>query len=137
MKKLFLFGLGLFLIIIASCEEDTLDIEIDISSDDWKVVQIKKTNDLSYVSATENYILQFVNDSAFTFNLDVNTCGGQYKIISAGRIEFGNVYCTEMCCDSQYAYDLRQLILDMTSYYGKDNQLVLKGQQGEIVLESF
>ncbi|MBA7571827.1 hypothetical protein ES708_13596 [subsurface metagenome] len=135
MNKL-IFWLGLFLIIFFSCEKENIDTEIDITLNDWKVIKIKKQGELSYLNAAESYIFEFINDTTFTFNLDVNSCGGQYKIISKGSIELGDTYCTEICCDSDFAEDLRQLIPQMTRYYGKGNELIFKGQ-GEIILGKF
>ena len=136
MNKLIFFVLGLFLIIFFSCEKENIDTEIDITLNDWKVLKIKKQEELSYLYATESYIFKFINDTTFTFNLDVNSCGGQYEIINIGSIELGDTYCTDICCDSDFAEDLRQLIPQMTRYYEKDNQLIFKGQ-GEIILERF
>ncbi len=135
MNKL-IFWLGLFLIIFFSCEKENIDTEIDITLNDWKVIKIKKQGELSYLNAAESYIFEFINDTTFTFNLDVNSCGGQYKIISKGNIELGVTYCTEICCDTDFAEDLRQLIPQMTRYYGKGDELIFKGQ-GEIILEKF
>lgn len=135
MKK-FIFWFGMFLVIFISCEEDNLDTEIDITLNDWKVIKIKKQGELLYLNATESYIFEFINDTTFTFNLDVNGCGGNYKVINIGDIELGDAFCTEICCDSDFAKDLRQLIPQMTRYYGKGNQLIFKGQ-GEIIFERF
>ena len=129
-----IFCLGLFLIIFPSCEKENIDTEIDITLNEWKVIKIRKQGELFYLSATESYIFEFINDTTFTFNLDVNSCGGQYKIISKGNIKLGCTYCTEICCDSDYAEELLQLIPNMTKYYGEDNKLIFEGQ-GEIILE--
>lgn len=136
MNKLIFFAFGLFLIIFFSCEEENINTEIDITLNDWKVVKIKKQGELSYLYPSETYIFDFINDTIFTFNLDVNSCGGEYEIINAGNIELGDTYCTEICCDSDYAEDLRQLIPKMNTYYGKGDQLILKGQ-GEIIFEKY
>lgn len=131
MKK-YIFWFGMFLVIFTSCEEDNFDTEIDITLNDWKVTKIQKHGAISYLNAPENYIFEFINDTTFTFNLDVNGCGGQYRIISKGNIELSESYCTMICCDSEYSEELLQLIPKMTKFYGIDNKLVFQGQ-GEIV----
>ena len=135
MKKIILW-FGMFLVVLISCEEENIDTEIDLTLNDWKVVKIKKQEELSYLYAKESYIFEFINDTTFTFNLDVNGCGGQYEIINAGKIVLEDTYCTEICCDSDFAEDLRLLIPKMTSFFGKGNQLIFQGQ-GEIIFEKY
>lgn len=120
------------MVALSSCEKSNLDDEIDLTANDWKIIKIKSPGESTYLVATEDYVFNFVNDSIFTFNLDVNGCGGDYEIISKGNIEFGWPYCTMVCCDSDFADKLLELIPDMTRYFGLDNKLVLQGQ-GEII----
>ena len=119
-------------LIIWSCEKE--DIDIDLKSNNWVVVKIKKQGESSYSFAKESYILKFINDSILDFNLDVNSCSGKYNIVNNGNIELGLVACTLICCDSDFAEDLVQLIPKMTKYYGKGNELIFEGQ-GEIILQ--
>ena len=131
-KILILVFSSLIGLIMWSCEKE--DINIDIKSNNWVVVKTMKQGEFSYSIAKENYILKFINDSIFDINLDVNSCQGKYNIVSNGNIELGLVACTEICCDSDFAEDLVQLIPLMTKYYGKGNELIFEGQ-GEIILK--
>ncbi len=118
--------------IVWSCEKE--DIDINLKSNNWVVVKIKKQGESSYSLAKESYILKFISDSILDFNLDVNRCKVKYNIIGNGNIEWKERFCTELCCDSDYAVDLMQLIPKMTNYYGKGKELIFEGQ-GKIILK--
>ena len=119
-------------LIMWSCKKE--DSNIDIESNNWEIVKIKNQGESTYTNATESYILVFVNDTTYTLKLDVNNCGGQYKIVQNGKISFNTMACTEICCDSEFAENLVLLLSKMTEYYGKGNELILEGQ-GEIILK--
>jgi heat shock protein HslJ len=119
-------------LIIWSCKKE--DIDIDIKSNNWEVVKIKKQGESTYEKAKENYILEFTNDTTFTLNLDVNNCFGNYEIIYSGNIKFKTMISTQICCDTDFAIDLIHLFPKMTEYYGKGNELIFEGQ-GEIILK--
>ncbi len=118
-------------LIMWSCQKE--DITIDISESNWKVVKTQLPNG-STKNASGNYILKFVTDSTFTLNLDVNNCQANYSISEAGTIQIGPLGCTKVCCDDEFAENLRDLLSNMTSYYGKGNKLIFEGQ-GRIVLK--
>ncbi|MCB2196441.1 MAG: hypothetical protein KQH79_11325 [Bacteroidetes bacterium] len=126
------FWIALILMILTSCEENNIDTNIDITSNNWKVEKIRMNGELTYINAPEIYIFEFINDTTYTFNLDMNRCGGSYKVLNAGSIELDGPYCTMVCCDSDFALKLLQTIHEMTKFYGIDNKLVFKGQ-GEII----
>ena len=133
LRKFLIIVFSIFIgMIMCSCEKE--DINIDLKSNNWVVVKIKKQGESSYSIAKESYILKFINDSIFEINLDVNNCSGKYNIVSNGIIELGLVACTLICCDSDFAEDLVQLIPKMTRYYGKGRELIFEGQ-GEIILK--
>jgi len=110
------------------------DIYIDLTSNDWEVVKIKKDGDSGYTKARESYILSFTSENTYAINLDVNNCFGDYDITSDGNIDFGLMGCTEVCCDSEFAQNLSLLFPKMTKYYGKGDELILEGE-GKIVLK--
>jgi hypothetical protein len=118
--------------ILTSCEENNVDTDIDLTSNNWKVTKIRMKEELTYINPPGDYIFEFINDTTFTFNLDINTCGGEYKIINNGNIELDAPYCTMACCDSEFAFQLVQVIPTISKFYGIDNKLVFKGQ-GEII----
>jgi len=113
---------------------DKKDIYIDLTSNDWEVVKIKKDGDSGYTKARESYILSFTSENTYAINLDVNNCFGDYDITSDGNIDFGLMGCTEVCCDSEFAQNLSLLFPKMTKYYGKGDELILEGE-GKIVLK--
>jgi heat shock protein HslJ len=128
----FKFWIGIFLLILTSCEESNVDKDIDLTANNWKVTKIRMNGELNYISAIEDYIFEFTTDTTYTFNLDMNRCGGSYKVLSAGSIELNGPYCTMVCCDSDFALMLLQTMHKITTFYGIDNKLVFKGQ-GEII----
>ena len=118
-------------LLLFSCEKDN----IDITSNKWEVVKIKKQDASDFTKTKESYILEFVNDSTLTLSLDVNTCHGSYNIPTKGNIEIDRMVCTKICCDdSEFANDLSALFPKMTSYHGKGNKLIFEGS-GEIVFK--
>ncbi len=110
------------------------DIYIDLTSNDWEIVKIKKQGESSYTKAGASYILSFTNEQTYALKLDVNNCFGDYEITSNGNIVIGHMGCTEVCCDSEFAQTLLQLFPKMTKYYGKGDELIFEGE-GKIVLK--
>ena len=119
-------------LIMWSCEKE--DINIDITSNNWEVVKIKKQGESTYTKTKESYVLEFTSDTTCTLKLDVNNCFGNYEIINSGNIKINPMGCTEICCDSDFAEDLLLLFPKMTEYYGKGKELIFEGQ-GKIILE--
>ena len=110
------------------------DIYIDLTSNNWEIVKMKKQGEYTYTKAEESYVLTFTNEQTYTLNLDVNNCFGNYEIANKGNIDLGYVGCTEICCDSEFAQNLTQLFPKITKYYGKGDNLIFEGE-GEIVLK--
>ena len=119
-------------LIMWSCEKE--DINIDIKSNNWEVVKIKKQGESTYTKTKESYVLEFTSDTTCTLKLDVNNCFGNYEIINSGNIKINPMVCTEICCDSDFAEKLLQLFPKMTEYYGKGKELIFEGQ-GKIILK--
>jgi heat shock protein HslJ len=123
----------LLLIIFSSCEKENVDNHIDLTLHEWQVIKYREYGKISYSVVKERYVLKFNNiDKTLGFNLDVNNCGGNYKILGNSNIEIENPYCTEICCDSEQAEEFVRLIPKMTKYSLEDNRLVFEGQ-GEII----
>ena len=110
------------------------DIYIDLTSNNWEVIKIKKQGESSYTKTGESYILSFTSENIYAINLDVNNCFGDSEITSNGNIDFSHMVCTMVCCDSEFAQNLSQLFPKMTKYYGKGDELILEGE-GKIVLK--
>ncbi len=118
----------------SSCLKE--DIDIDLTAEDWKVVKIRKSGQLTFTSTDSTYILRFVSDEDYNLSLDVNNCAGIYNISQKGSIEFQGAACTEICCDSEYAQDLSLLLPKMSSYYTRGGELHFEGD-GKIILSSY
>lgn len=115
-----------------SCKKE--DINIDIKSNKWVVIKMKRQGEFTFTETRESYVLEFTSDTTYTLILDVNICFGYYEIINNGDIKISTIGCTEVCCDSDFAEDLSQLFPKMTEYYGKGNNLIFEGE-GEIVFD--
>lgn len=131
-KKIVLLILVMVGLTMWSCEKEKSDI--DITSNSWEVVKIKKQGKHTYTKVKETYVLEFINDSVYTLKLDVNDCEGNYTAGGDGKINIESMACTEICCDSELAEDLVRLLPEMTDYYGIDQELILAGE-GEIILK--
>ena len=121
-------GLGL---IVQSCTKQ--DANIDLTSSIWTVDKVIWSGQSTPVKADSLYLLEFANDTQYTFALDVNTCFGEYTNTGNGNVIIKRMGCTEMCCDSEFAIKLSLLLPKMTKYYGKEEKLYLEGD-GEIIL---
>lgn len=109
------------------------DIYLDLTTNNWEIIKIKKQGESSYKKAVNSYVLSFINQSSYSINLDVNECFGSYEVISDGNINLGPLGCTEICCDSEFAQTLSDLLPKMTSYYGKSDELIFEGE-GKIIM---
>lgn len=125
-----IFIISLICLVILSCKKE--DINIDMKSNKWVVIKMKSQGESTYTKASESYVLEFTSDTTYTLKLDVNICFGHYEIMNSGNIIISPMGCTKICCDSDFAEDLSQLLPKMTEYYGKGDELIFEGQ-GEIV----
>ena len=129
LKILFLaFGIGL---LATACTKK--EVDIDLSSREWKVEKIRKSGKLIYTNTDSTYVLTFNSNESYSLDLDVNSCIGLYEIRQKGNIAFQAMACTEICCDTEFAADLAGLFPEMTGYYVRDNRLYFDGN-GEIIL---
>ena len=117
---------------LSSCTKK--DLDIDLTSSDWKVVKIRNSGQLIYSGTDSTYILRFTSETEYSLNLDVNACVGLYQLTHRGSIAIQPMACTEMCCDSHFAWELAALFPEMTSYYLRDDKLYFQGE-GEIILQ--
>jgi hypothetical protein len=118
-------------ILLASC--DKKDMDIDLTSSEWKVEKIRKSGQLIYSGTDSTYVLRFTSETEYTLNLDVNACIGLYRVTHRGCIAIQPMACTEICCDSDFAWELAELFPEMSSYFLRDNRLHFQGE-GEIIL---
>jgi len=109
--------IGLFLVIsisLISCEKE--DNDISIKGTKWKVVYIKDNGSSFNKRAKEDYIIEFKNDSSYSLSLDVNECIGNYNILNEKEIIIARSGCTKVCCDSEFAEELRELLGEINNY---------------------
>ncbi len=118
----------------SSCMKE--DMDVDLSSKDWKVLKIKNKGQLSYTSTDSTYVLCFSSKTEYTLDLDVNGCIGSYEVPDPGNIEIQPMACTKVCCDSEFAEELACLLPGMTEYYTRGGELHLEGV-GKIVLQTY
>ena len=111
-----------------------MDVDIDLTSSGWKVEKIRNSGQLIYSGTDSTYVLRFTSATEYTLNLDVNACIGLYEVSHRGSIAMQPMACTEICCDTDFAWELAGLLPEMTAYYVMDNRLYLEGD-GEIILQ--
>lgn len=128
----------IFLILIiltnlSSCSNDSSAKrpDIQIITGNWKILSASLQN--LPETSKGNYFLFF--SEAHTYELvldksiDINICGGDFDLVSDNRISFGGPICTKVCCDSDYAMKLIQIITKMsgnpTTYLIKNDSLIL------------
>ncbi len=109
--------------------------EIDLGSNQWVCLKMKKRTMASYKKAPKPYTLTFINDTTYTLLLDVNACQGYYHILNPGHIDIERMGCTEVCCDLEFAGNLSEVFAKMTRYYTRGDQLVFSGP-GSIVFKA-
>lgn len=133
MIKQFLF-IGLLISIFISCEKENSNI--DITSSNWKVVKIKKEGNIFYTKVSENYAMNFSNDSIYEFSMVHNRCSGSFKIESIGQIEIERGFCTLAGGEPDFSDELYEIIVNSKEYFGLDDQLILQGND-EVLLEKY
>ena len=125
---------GLLISICFSCEKENNNI--DITSSNWKVVKIKKEGNIFYTKVSEDYTINFSNDSIYNFRMVCNTCGGSFKLESKGQIEIERGFCTMVGGEPDFSDELYEIILNSKEYFGLDDKLILQGND-EVLLEKY
>lgn len=127
LKTLFFFSLLAFY----ACN-DKKDL---VYTNDWIAKSITHANG---VFETPNFEYLFIVEkkNEFSLRLDINTCGGNVKF---GRktVEFKNdIFCTEVCCDSDFALSLINKLPTTEKWTVEGNLLILENENDlKIVLE--
>ena len=114
-----------------TCEKK--EIDIDLTTSTWEVISIKQSGQVLSDKAKESYTLKFTDDMTYILTLDVNNCQGVYTIQNDGEIVLERSGCTKVCCDSDYAETLLELIPKMTEYFMRGDILKFTGK-GQIEL---
>jgi hypothetical protein len=120
-----------------ACDEDRDEgpvSHIDLSRSKWQVQGFVESHGSELLSSRSRYVLEFVNDSLFTINLDANRYFGMYESEENGYFKIRTLEKKEeICCDSQYANALLQKILEAGYHHYNGETLTLNGN-GEIHL---
>jgi hypothetical protein len=98
----------------------------------WKLAKIEISEKV-IIPKKMDYFLTISSDN-FAYNLAVNKCSVDVKIIDNSFIEFAKVACTEICCDGTM-----DSISDYINYSGSfevsDSNLVIQNESGTYYLE--
>lgn len=119
----------LFAPLIISCSKD----KQTIIKNDWQVESIKIHSDSALKFPVNTYILSFENKRKYYIKLDVNSCSGKVNFKSNNKIEFESDGCTKICCDSDFAKNLMDILSKANQYNVTDVTLILTGENGEII----
>ena len=105
-------------------------IDKKLTETTWVAKSYKVASSSSNEQAPATYTLLF-KEKEINLSLDVNQCGGDYSIGNNNKINFSSLYCTEACCDSDFAIAIVSLLPKMKTYVINKYKLTLKGE-GEI-----
>jgi hypothetical protein len=120
-----------------SCDnwEDEPEYLPSLNHTKWKVEGITPQNEGDKLLTKTTYQLEFINDSTFTLNLDINRVIGKYEVTPYGDLRIYEVKKTKDCCDSQYALLLEEIILNTDRFRLSEGGITLSGF-GEIYLKN-
>ena len=121
----------IFSLTIFSCEKDK---NIDSIIGKWEVISVYKDSIIVPKNIEIKYNLEFRNDTNVMIALDVNDCWGNYSIILENNINFSDFGCTKICCDSDYALKLINIIQESSKFEISDDILSLQNI-GEVKLK--
>lgn len=140
MKKLT--SLIIFLLLLAGMSSCNKTANIDITSYSWELKSFKTKGETFKPTKREHlfqqaYILEFDNDTAFTFNTSVNHAMGKYIISQRGKIEIINYREISRAGaadpnEQKFNKSLAEVFNEATFYIVKGRTLTFKGSKGEV-----
>ena len=131
MKNILSFGIIAIASLLIGCTKHN---PLVINSD-W-VFESLILNNQTLMEAENEYVLHFTNGSNFTIHWDVNICGGKVQFKRNDEIQFSEMYCTEACCDSDFADKASALLMEVDTYSLSGSNLILEGRDGiKVVLK--
>lgn len=123
-------------LLVLSCDqvEEKPTMQKPLAQSEWLI-----TGYLSSVSNEPNvspiaYQLNFINDSTFILNLDINKLVGKYSATQDGTFQVIETKQTDSCCDSENALQLAAVISTTQNYRATQEGITLVGA-GEVYLE--
>ncbi len=129
-----LLALGLIYISCDNWEEEPENLP-RLAYTKWKVEGISPEIEGDQLSSKSSYQLEFINDSTFTLNLDINRLIGKYNLSTYGELRVYEVKKTKDCCDSQYALMLEEILSNTDRFRLSEGGITLSGV-GEIYLKN-
>lgn len=96
-----------------------------LNDTEWEVWSITAPDNDFILIAPTPYPVNFHKDNIFNIRLDVNSCGSTYRLEAENNIYIDPIYCTLVCCDSDFANTLIDILKDVNSYKitGEDLEL--------------
>jgi heat shock protein HslJ len=95
----------------------------------WVLKGISHKSADSMVIIKDQYMLQILSENSFKLKLDVNDCGGKFRI-SGGKMDFLDMYCTEACCDSELALQILSALTHADAFSLQEDVLTFIGETG-------
>jgi len=125
----------ILLLTLISCNKDVEVNSILFST--WEAKSFMSIESVAYPKNENNKIqLAFYENGIYSLKLDVNGCGGTFKMNNENQIEIEPANCTYICCDSKFSDKLAMTISKVTSYSIEGKILKLNVPQwGYIKLE--
>lgn len=105
--------------------------EREVLDNSWRVVSYKMNDADSLRTTSQSYVLSFADRNNFSFQLDVNTCGGSVEFKPNNILVFSqNPTCTEACCDGVFSSGVLSAIKQVNRFELLNEQLILTGNNG-------
>jgi len=111
-----------------------------IVGNEWQVESIKVHADstLQFPDSGKVYILSFENkkidlNRKYTLKLDVNSCTGKVRFKSKSTVDFETHGCTKICCDSDFAKKIIDILPNVNKYDISGAALTFTSENGEIL----
>jgi hypothetical protein len=123
MKKLLI---PFILLIVFACKKEAKEI----TQHQWKVKSIRVHPDSSSRISTEDYILSFEDKYSYSFNLSINSCGGEVQFKSKNKVNFDDAACTLACCDSDFSQKSLDILTKSEVFELNDDVLIFKTNNG-------
>lgn len=113
-----------------SCDslENDLVINENLPRSKWQLEGFKMPYETELISSHRRYVLEFLNDSVYTLNLDVNQVFGKYESGENGNFRLWNMEQTIVCCDSEYALNFLELLKGSGQFRTTGKELVINGE---------
>ncbi len=121
----------LTLLCFGGCSKD----KQTIVRNEWQVASIKVHADsiLQHVSSGNTYTLKFANRRNYSITLDVNSCSGKVRFMSKNMVDFEIPACTKICCESNNAEAIIDILPKVNTYDVSGAVLTFTGENGEII----